>query len=99
MSILITDHDIVKARLVKGLRICGAPYAKSAQQSANPERPAHQPCQPAGHDRRMGKLILVQFRRSRLPRRLLDDGWWLESSRSRGRVIALPKRDAPVSST
>jgi hypothetical protein len=40
----------------------------------------------------MGKIIKVQFRRSRLPRRLLDDGWWLESPPARPSVIALPKR-------
>jgi hypothetical protein len=27
----------------------------------------------------MAKIILVQFPRSRLPRRLLNDGWWLET--------------------
>jgi hypothetical protein len=44
----------------------------------------------------MGKIITVQFRRSRLPRRLLRDGWWLESPQPvRPGVIALPKRGAP----
>jgi hypothetical protein len=66
--------------------------ARSAQQSANPDRSAHQPCQPAAHDRGMGKIITVQFRRSRLPRRLLRDGWWLEPS-PRRRVIAFPKHE------
>jgi hypothetical protein len=27
----------------------------------------------------MGEIIRIQFRRSRLPRRLLRDGWWLQS--------------------
>jgi hypothetical protein len=27
----------------------------------------------------MAKIIQVQFPRSRLPRRLLKDGWWLET--------------------
>jgi hypothetical protein len=42
----------------------------------------------------MGKVITVQFRRSRLPRRLLNDGWWLESPPARPSLIAFPKRDA-----
>lgn len=42
----------------------------------------------------MGKIITVQFRRSRLPRRLLNDGWWLETP-ARGGVIAFPTRDVP----
>jgi hypothetical protein len=41
----------------------------------------------------MGKIITIQFRRSRLPRRLLDDGWWLESPAVRRSVIAFPKRN------
>jgi hypothetical protein len=41
----------------------------------------------------MGKIITIQFRRSRLPRRLLDDGWWLESPPVRPSVIAFPKRN------
>ena len=43
----------------------------------------------------MGKIIIVNFGRSRLPRRLLNDGWWLESPPARRSVIAFPKRDAP----
>jgi hypothetical protein len=43
----------------------------------------------------MGKIITVQFRRSRLPRRLVNDGWWLESKPVRPSLIALPKRTAP----
>jgi hypothetical protein len=39
----------------------------------------------------MGKIITVRFRRSRLPRRLLNDGWWLETPPARGAVIAFPK--------
>jgi hypothetical protein len=27
---------------------------------------------------RMGKVITIQFRRTKLPRRLLNEGWWLE---------------------
>jgi hypothetical protein len=42
----------------------------------------------------MGKIIIVSFRRSRLPRRLLKDGWWLETSPARRSVIAFPKRNA-----
>lgn len=39
----------------------------------------------------MGKVITIRFRRSRLPRRLLNDGWWLESKPVRPTVVALPK--------
>jgi len=46
----------------------------------------------------MAKIIPVQFRRSRLPRRLLKDGWWLEAPPARGAVVEFPKRnDAPGS--
>jgi hypothetical protein len=41
----------------------------------------------------MAKIIPLRFRRSRLPRRLLNDGWWLEASPARGAVVAFPKRD------
>jgi hypothetical protein len=40
----------------------------------------------------MGKIIRIQFRQSRLPRRLLKDGWWLESSPARPAVVDFPKR-------
>jgi hypothetical protein len=33
----------------------------------------------AGIVRPMGNIIRIQFRQSRLPRRLLRDGWWLQS--------------------
>jgi hypothetical protein len=77
-------------------RLVGAATAacpESAQQSANPERPDHRPCAASVHGRRMGKIIHVRFRRSRLPRRLLDDGWWLQTPPARACVIAFPKRD------
>jgi hypothetical protein len=41
----------------------------------------------------MAKIILLQFRPSRLPRRLLNDGWWLESKAARPIVVAFPARD------
>jgi hypothetical protein len=41
----------------------------------------------------MGKVITVQFRKSRLPRRLLRDGWWLETPPASTSVVAFPKRD------
>jgi hypothetical protein len=41
----------------------------------------------------MAKIITVQFRRSQLPRRLLRDGWWLESPPARPAFIASPKPD------
>jgi len=43
---------------------------------------------------RMAKIIPVSFRRSCLPRTLLRDGWWLESSPTRSAVVAFPKRSA-----
>jgi hypothetical protein len=43
----------------------------------------------------MGKII-IQFRRSRLPRRLRNDGWWLEAPPVRLRVIAFQKRSSPA---
>jgi hypothetical protein len=43
----------------------------------------------------MAKIIPLPFRRSRLPRRLLNDGWWLETPPVREAVIAFPQRDAP----
>jgi hypothetical protein len=42
----------------------------------------------------MGQVIIIQFRRSRLPRRLRIDGWWLEAPPTRPSPIAFPKRDA-----
>jgi hypothetical protein len=44
----------------------------------------------------MGKIIIIQFWRSRLPRRLRNDGWWLEAPPVRPRVIAFQKRNMPV---
>ena len=52
-------------------------------------------CQRPGHRAGMGKVITIQFRRSRLPRRLLNDGWWLESKAARPSVIVFPKRRLP----
>jgi hypothetical protein len=40
----------------------------------------------------MGKIIHVRFRRSRLPRRLLNDGWWLETPPTPPALLAFPKR-------
>lgn len=72
-----------------GLLIC----AKSAQQSANSEHVGQTRCQSAVHRSAMAKIIPVQFRRSLLPRRLLNDGWWLEIEPARPAVIAFPKAD------
>jgi hypothetical protein len=68
--------------------------AKSAQKSAKPEHREQTSCQLAGHRRVMGKIIRIQFRRSRLPRRLVNDGWWLESPPAQRCVLVFPKRDA-----
>jgi hypothetical protein len=70
--------------------------AKSAQQYANPQRREQTRCQSAAHRQVMGKIITIRFRPPRLPRRLLRDGWWLETPRPRSSVIALPKRNTPT---
>jgi hypothetical protein len=57
--------------------------------------PPISPANPGPHDRTMGKIIIVRFSGSQLPRRLLNDGWWLESPPSRRPVVAFPKRGAP----
>jgi hypothetical protein len=43
----------------------------------------------------MAKIIPLRFWRSRLPQRLLNDGWWLEPPPARPSVIAFPKRKPP----
>jgi hypothetical protein len=53
-------------------------------------------CEGARHHAGMAKIILVQFRPSRLPQRLLNDGWWLETKLVRSRVIAFPTRRPPA---
>jgi hypothetical protein len=45
----------------------------------------------------MGEIITIQFRRSRLRRRWLNDGSRLESPAVLLRGIAFPKRHAPKS--
>jgi hypothetical protein len=47
----------------------------------------------------MAKIISIQFPRSKLPRRLLNDGWWLQSPPVRPSVIAFPKRNSPKPKT
>jgi hypothetical protein len=43
----------------------------------------------------MAKVINIQFPRSKLPRRLLNDGWWLQSPPVRPSVVAFAKRNPP----
>jgi hypothetical protein len=69
--------------------------AKSAQQSANSRHDEQTRSQPAVHRRGMAKIIPVQFRSSRLPRRLLNDGWWLESKPVRPSVVTFPEPITP----
>jgi len=69
-------------------RVC----AKSAQKYANSEHAGQIRCQSAGHCRAMAKIITLPFRRSRLPRRLLNDGWWLEQPPVRPSVVDFAKR-------
>jgi len=47
------------------------------------------------HRRIMATIITPVYWRPRLPRRLLNDGWWLEQPPVRPSVIAFPKRSAP----
>jgi hypothetical protein len=44
----------------------------------------------------MGEIIHIQFRRSRLPRRLLRDGWWLESPPVRADLEMAQQDPAPA---
>jgi hypothetical protein len=44
----------------------------------------------------MAKIIPVQFRPSRLPRRLRNDGWWLETKPLPPGVVAFPARSPPA---
>jgi hypothetical protein len=53
-------------------------------------------CEGARHHAGMAKIISVQFRLSPLPRRLLNDGWWLETRQLRPIVIAFPARSPPA---
>jgi hypothetical protein len=53
-------------------------------------------CQRAPHHAGMANIIPVQFRPSRLPRRLLNDGWWLETKPLPPVVIAFPARSPPA---
>ena len=68
----------------------------SAQESANPEQVGQTHCQQARHLQAMAKIIPIRFRRPLLPRRLLRDGWWLETP-ARSNVIAQPKRNGSES--
>jgi hypothetical protein len=43
----------------------------------------------------MAKIIPLPVRRSRLPRRLTNDGWWLETPSPDSPVIAFPKSNLP----
>jgi hypothetical protein len=96
LSIFVSNHDFVNGTTIRQRpRSC----AKSAQKYASPEHAAHKGCQLAAHRRRMAKVITFQFRRSRLPRRLLNDGWWLVSPRVRSSIIAFPKRDKSKAKT
>jgi hypothetical protein len=86
--------ELAQFCLIRRLSAC----AKSAQKSANPEQTGQTHCQPTAHVRLMARIIPIKFRRSRLPRRLLNDGWWLEAPPARGAVVAFPKRtNAPGS--
>jgi hypothetical protein len=47
------------------------------------------------HRQVMAKIITPEFWRPKLPRRLLNDGWWLEQPPARPSVVAFPKRSVP----
>jgi hypothetical protein len=78
MSIFVINHEIVNA--IRG----GSDSAGPAQNlQINPrilgsfdKRPANR----VGMVSAMAKIIPVSFNRPRLPRSLLRDGWWLQSS-------------------
>jgi hypothetical protein len=53
-------------------------------------------CECAVQGTGMAKIIPVQFRPSRLPRRLLNDGWWLETKSVRPIAIVFPARSPPT---
>jgi hypothetical protein len=56
--------------------------------------PDKRPAKTTGIVSLMAKIIPVSFRRSRLPKTLLRDGWWLESTTSGPTIVAFPKRNA-----
>jgi hypothetical protein len=106
LSTFVSNHDFVMSLVDEKRPISSSPSrpnasmdlivcAKSAQQSANSEHDEQTRCQSAVHRRGMAKIIPVQFKRSRLPRRLLNDGWWLESKPARPSVITFPKPVTP----
>jgi hypothetical protein len=106
LSTFVSSHDFVMSSVGEKWPIfswpspanasIGLPFcAKSAQQSANSEHDEQTRCSSAVHRRGMANIIPVQFKRSRLPRRLLNDGWWLESKLARPSVIAFPKPITP----
>jgi hypothetical protein len=43
----------------------------------------------------MTKIISLPIQRPRLPRRLVNDGWWLETPPEHPCVIAFPKSRTP----
>jgi hypothetical protein len=43
----------------------------------------------------MAKIISLPIPRPQLPRRLVNDGWWLETPPARASVIAFPKPHTP----
>jgi hypothetical protein len=100
MSIFISDHSLA----ISSAWRCAAidwTFGLARKLHINPQilngrnkRPANRPAML----RCMGKVITVRFRRSILPRRLLDDGWWLESKPARPVVVAFPKH-RPVAPT
>lgn len=51
------------------------------------------------HRTGMAIIIPVQFRPSRLPGRLLNDGWWLETKPIRPTIVAFTARSAPEPET
>ena len=76
--------------------VAGAAATAAAQNLHNNPHfliiPHISPANPA-HARLIGKNVIISFMRSRLPRRLLRDGWWLETPYARRPVIAFPQRN------
>jgi hypothetical protein len=98
MSTFVSNHEIVNASALRALPSRMRAANGSAQNlQTNPQilgMSGKWPAKQAGMVFRMAKIIPVSFVRSRLPRTLLRDGWWLESSPARPTVVAFPKRDA-----
>jgi hypothetical protein len=106
LSTFVSNHDFVNgcpgwtwwisANRAHRRRALIPPSARNLHNNpASSEHNGQKRCEPAVHRRGMAKIIPVQFKRSRLPRRLLNDGWWLESKPALPSVVGFPKPVTP----